>query len=101
MDGGVIGACVFAEFTVDLNTGEVSATETYLERGYEKFSISDYTATMAAGPQFVDHMFDHQIQSGFGRDCLQEEESAEPDSKLSPLRWTVFFYSDTDGELPL
>ena len=100
VDGGVIGACVFAEFTVDLNTGEVAATETYLERGYENFSISDYTATMTAGPQFVDHMFDHQIQSGFGRDCLQEEESAEPDSKPSPLRWTVFFYSDTDGELP-
>lgn len=38
------GASVFGEFTIDLETGSVTATEHYLDDGFEHLSIAEYAA---------------------------------------------------------
>lgn len=98
VDGGVIGSCVFAEFTLDLETGEAAATENYVEEGYERLPIQEYLEILKAGPEFQNHVFLPTASFGYGRLTGPDEEYVEEEMQGE---WTVSFYADTEEPLPL
>lgn len=107
-DGGLMGACVFAEFTVDLETQEAAATQTYLDRGYEKAAVREYITDFETGMAFVDHIFPRVVSGGghsqtyVGYDLPEGVQIDAPrgvDGEDMP-NWTVSFYTDTVEELP-
>lgn len=98
VNGGVIGSGVFAEFTVDLETGEVTPTETYLGEGWEHLSLEEYAAAWKAGPQYRGHIFVEV--SSYSSSAIPGAEEGVPLREAAP-HLSLFFTSDIDGDLPL
>lgn len=100
VNGGWVGACVFAEFTVDLETGQAAPSETYRDAGYEKCPVEDYVKSLNGGLQFKEHLFMPGSSLGWGRLYAPEEWEAHSE-EVGPACWTISFYADTTEELPL
>lgn len=99
VNGGLIGPAVFAEFTIDLETGAVTSTETFREKGYEYMDVNEYAAAMKQGPEFKDHIFvsAYDFTTGIGSGSQENT----PDPKDGAFLSNFIFYTDVDEALPL